>query len=94
MADEGEDRRATGTLERHVQTILISVVTGAIVFSASYFFNDKSEKAVLTTQMAALNQQVSELRGEVRAMQANFATKDNLIDHEARIRALERKVLK
>ena len=81
-------------LEKHIQTILISLITGGIVFAFSYLFSDKSDKAVLTTQLQAISVQVAELRTEVRGNQSSFATKENLIDHEARLRILERKVLK
>lgn len=81
-------------IERHLQTILISIITGAIVFSASYFFNDKSDKAVLSAQLSALTSQVNEMRSELRSMQAVYGTKDVDADHEARLRILERKLVK
>lgn len=81
-------------IERHLQTILISIITGAIFFSASYFFNDKSDKAVLSTQLAALTSQVVDMRAELRSMQAVYGTKDVDADHEARLRILERKLVK
>lgn len=81
-------------MERHIQTILVSVLTGAILFAGSYVFNNKGDTAVLVTQIAALTAQVAELRSEVRSIRNDFATKDSVIDHENRIRNLERKVLK
>lgn len=81
-------------IEKHIQTILVSLITGAIVFASSYVFNDKSDKAVLASQLQTISAQVAELRSEVRASSVSFATKDSHIDHENRIRTLERKVLK
>jgi hypothetical protein len=81
-------------LEKHVQTILISLITGSIVYAFSYFLADKSDKAILTTQLQAISVQVAELRTEVRSNSTNFATKENIADHEARLRIVERKVLK
>jgi len=78
-------------IEKHIQTILVSLITGAIVFASSYVFNDKSDKAVLASQLQSISTQVAELRSEVRGIQANFATKDSYTDHENRIRALERR---
>ena len=78
----------------HIHTILISLTTAAIVFAATYFFDDKSEKAVLTSQLTTISTQVAELRSDVRGIQSNFATKDGHMDHENRLRILERKVLK
>jgi Tfp pilus assembly protein PilN len=87
-SDPNTDRRS-GTLERHIQTILISVVVGVLAFAGNYFFSDKADKAVLTAQLSALTQQVAEMRGEVRSIQSNFASKETTADHEARIRASE-----
>jgi hypothetical protein len=87
--DQVGERRSMVNIERHVQTVLISVVTGALVFAASYFYNDNSTKAVLANQLSALNQQVAEMRGEIRAMQSNYVSKDDFRDHELRLRRTE-----
>ena len=80
---------SSANIERHIQTILISIVTGSIVFAATYFFNDKAEKAVTSQQLSTLTQQVIELRADIKAMQGNYVTKDDFHDHESRIRTLE-----
>ena len=79
---------------QHIQTILISLATAAIVFAATYFFDDKAEKAFLTAQLNTISIQVAELRSDVRGIQSNFATKESHQDHETRIRSLERRVQK
>lgn len=86
-----DDRRKTGSLERHVQTILGTLAVAAITFVATSLYNDKGEKAMMVAQLTTLNQQVAELRGEIKTMQASFATKDQVADHENRIRLLEQK---
>lgn len=63
-------------ITQHIQTILVSIITGSIVFAATYFFNDKAEKAVFTQQLSTLTQQVIELRADIKAMQGNYVTKD------------------
>lgn len=87
------DRRAAGAIERHIQTILISVIVGALTYAASYVFNDKADKAVLASKLDALTTQVAEMRGEVGAMRSNLAGKEQVLDHETRIRALELRVM-
>jgi|GEM_PF-6196964 len=86
---EAFERRNGANIERHIQTILISVVTGSIIFAATYFFNDKSDKAVLVQQIATLTNHVMELRADIKAMQSNYVTKDEFKDHEQRLRLLE-----
>lgn len=56
-------------IEKHLQTIIVSLATGAIVFASSYFFNDKSDKAVLSNKLETISTQVADLRIEVRANQ-------------------------
>lgn len=91
MGDTNSERR-NGAMERHIQTVLISIVVGAITYAATYFFNDKADKAVLGAQMTVVVQQVAELRADVRAMNSTFVTKDTAADHEARIRANEAQI--
>lgn len=79
-------------LEKHITTIFVAIVCSVISFSATYLFNDKSEKAVLSSQLSTIHTQVTELRAEIKTMRADFATKDVVHDHENRIRSLERKI--
>lgn len=78
-------------MERHIQTIMIALITGSIVFAGSYFFNDKGEKAVLVTQLTQLSAQLQELRGDIRNIQNQLVPKEQYNDHESRIRLLEKK---
>lgn len=78
---------------RHVQTILISIITGAIVFAAQYVYKDSSEKAIANTQLQVLTNQVIEMRADLRTLQSSYARKDELKELELRLRAIE-KVIK
>lgn len=87
------ERRRSSAIEQHIQTVLIAIVVGCLTFAGSYFFTDKADKAVLASQLGELTRQVAEMRGELRAVNTNFATKESSIDHEGRIRVLELRVL-
>jgi predicted mannosyl-3-phosphoglycerate phosphatase (HAD superfamily) len=78
-------------MERHFQTILISIITGAIIFAANYFYNDNRGKAVQQTQLEVLTAQVIEMRADLRALQTNYVKREELKDIDARIRELERR---
>ena len=52
-------------MERHIQTILIALITGAIIFAANYIYSDNSQKASQATQLELLTSQVIELRADV-----------------------------
>lgn len=85
-----EDRRSTANLERHVQTILISLCTGALFFAANYVYSDNRTKAVQQTQLEVLTAQVIEMRTELRALQSAYARRDELKELDVRLRQLER----
>ena len=81
--------RPPGALERHVQTLLLSVSTAALLFAANYFYEDNRRKAVMAAQLDALTTQVVEMRSDMRALQGSYVRRDELRDLEARVRALE-----
>lgn len=83
------DRRSAANVERHIQTILISVITGALMFAANYFYSDNKSKAVQQTQLEVLTTQVIEMRSDLRALQTNYVKRDELKDLELRVRVLE-----
>lgn len=82
MADE--------VLTKHVQTILVTLATGGIIFAASYIYNDAQSKATQTAQLSLVITQVIEMRSEIKDLQSAQATKVDLKELEARLRALER----
>lgn len=84
------DKLQVGTLERHVQTILISIITGSIVFAANYVYSDSKDKAVAQTQLQVLTSQVIEMRAEVRALQGSYVRREEIKELELRLRQLER----
>jgi hypothetical protein len=84
-----KERRSSANLERHIQTILISAITGALMFAANYIYSDNRSKAVAQTQLEVLTGQVIEMRADLRALQTNYVKREEYKDLEARVRALE-----
>ena len=93
---EDEPRRhpegKAGSVERHVQTILITVTTAALMFAANYFYNDNRQKAVAQTQLEVLTGQVIEMRADLRALQVNYVKREDWKELELRLRDIERRV--
>lgn len=87
---EQAKRTTYETMERHLQTILITIITGSIVFAANYFFTDKESKAILLTNLSNLTAQVSEVRAELRVMREQQAKQTHVDEIERRVRELER----
>lgn len=88
MTSEVPDRRAS--IERHLQSIMLAVVTAAIFFAAKYIYDDNRAKALAQLQLELLTTQVIELRTEVRALQGNYIRRDDFRELEQRVRQLER----
>ena len=84
-----EKERSVAAIERHIQTILIAVITGALFFSANYIFTDTRSKGVQQTQLEVLTSQVIEMRGDLRSLQNNYVRRDELKEIEIRVRTIE-----
>lgn len=77
-------------LENPIQTILISIITAALVFAATYFYNDNKDKALNKSQLEVLTVQVFEMRADVKSLQLNVVRPDELRDLQRRVLDLER----
>lgn len=77
-------------LENHIQTILISIITAALVFAATYFYNDNKDKALNKSQLEVLTVQVFEMRADVKSLQLNVVRPDEVRDLQRRVLDLER----
>lgn len=82
--------RFSSRLENHIQTILISIITAALVFAATYFYNDNKEKALSKSQLEVLTVQVFEMRADVKSLQLNVVRPDEVRDLQRRVLDLER----
>ena len=77
--------------EINLSSIITSLILGAIIFSAAYLFNNKSETAILSTQIATLQATITELRNDVKTIQANSIRRDEYDDLKRRVQVLETK---
>lgn len=91
------ERRSNANMERHVQTIGIALIVGALTWAAQYFYNDNREKGEDRAQLGILTTQVIELRADFKAAQLSFARREDMdklerriLDMETRLRVLER----
>lgn len=92
MRDGAMVTEASSRLENHIQTILISIITAALVFAATYFYNDNKEKALSKSQLEVLTVQVFEMRADVKSLQLNVVRPDEVRDLQRRVLNLERAV--
>lgn len=78
-------------IERHAQTILISVITAAILFSATFIYNSNASLTVLTTRVEYMTKAISKLEAKLDEMNNNYVQKEDFNDLEKRVRVLEQK---
>jgi len=89
MSGEGVDRRKSTDLERHLQTILITLTTGAIMFATGYVFQDNATKAASKIQLEFLTNQIVDMRSDIKEMKQQYVTKEELSYLQARLNKLE-----
>lgn len=77
--------------EINFSSILTSLILGAIIFSAAYLFNNKSEVAILSTQIATLQTTITELRNDVKVIQLNSIRREEFDRLENRVTKIENK---
>lgn len=75
--------------EINFSSILTSLLLGAIIFSAAYLFNNKSETAILSTQITTLQSTITELRADIKVIQANSIRREEFDDLKRRVGAIE-----
>jgi hypothetical protein len=89
-----EERRGSANIERHIQTVMIALTTGSIMFAANYFFNDTGSKAHNKAQLDFAVSQIVELRADLKAAQLLYARRDELATLAGRQDALESRLRK
>lgn len=78
--------------ERHLQTVLVTFMAGAVMFAANYFFSDTSSKATSKVQLEMLTSQVVQLRVDIKALEVSYVRRDDFSRQEDRVRQLENSV--
>jgi hypothetical protein len=80
---------STSVLERHAQTILISVITAAILFSATFMYNANEKVSTLATKLEFMSSAITKLELKIDSMNSNYVQKADFGDLEKRVRELE-----
>ncbi len=92
MPNSHEDSEPVATTwERHGQTIMLSVITMVLAFSAKTLWDANAIQATMAERIAALSNQVAKLEGAVSSMQANYVTRAEFAVHEQRIQSIEQR---
>lgn len=77
--------------ERHGQTIMLSVITAALMFASKALWDSNAVQTAMSVRIEHLTTQVAELRGAMNSAQLNSPTRAEFAGHEQRLQALESK---
>lgn len=77
---------------QHAQSVLLAVITAAVLYSGSFVVQDREDSVRLGGQIASLTTEVAAMRAQIVVMQGNYVSRDDFRDHEARIRLIERAI--
>lgn len=81
--------RGRSLLEQHAQSVLLAVITAALIYSGSFVLQAREDSVRTAAQLATLTSEVAALRVALTGMQGNYTSRDDYRDHEVRIRQLE-----
>lgn len=79
-------------LERHVQTILVTLITAGIAWIVTDRLSADKTIQAASLKLEYVSEQISSLRAEIRLLQNNYVRQEQFADHEERIRKLEQHV--
>lgn len=84
-----ETERRFRLWEQHGQTIMLAVITGALMFASKALWDNNAVQATMVAEIKHLTTQVAELKGAMNSMQASYITRAEFAVHEQRLQALE-----
>lgn len=88
MAEEVTERKSS-LIERHLQSVLLALVTAALLYSGSFVVQAREDAVRTSSQLSALTSEVAGLRAQLAVMQGSYVQRDDFRDHESRLRHLE-----
>lgn len=89
MAAEEVTERKSSLIERHLQSVLLALITAALLYSGSFVVQAREDAVRTAAQLAALTSEVAGLRSQLGVMQGSYVQRDDWKDHESRLRHLE-----
>lgn len=88
MAEEVTERKSS-LIERHLQSVLLALITAALLYSGSFVVQAREDAVRTSSQLSALTSEVAGLRAQLGVMQGSYVQRDDFRDHEVRLRHLE-----
>lgn len=89
MRDQDATKEKVATWERHWQTILLAVITAALMFTGKFMWEVNSQLSTIVAENKALTLTIAELKGAITAMQNNYMTRNEFSPYADRIKNLE-----
>lgn len=88
-SEDGAAKEKIATWERHWQTIMLAVVTAALMFTGKFLWEANGKLAELVNENMHVSSQLHEIRGAMNAMQNSYITRNEFAPYVERLRTLE-----
>lgn len=89
LANKAEKR--SSLLEQHAQSVLLVIISSALIYSGSFVVSAKEDAARVSAQLSTLTTEVAAMRAQMGVMQSSYINRDDFRDHESRLRHLEQR---
>ena len=85
----GEQKERVSVLERHAQSIVLAVILAALFFAGRFVWETNATMTAASKDILHLGEQMREVKALMLQQQQTYATRDEIRDHEKRLRTLE-----
>lgn len=87
--DLRETKKKAETWERHVNTLMIFVVTAALGFSAKFMWDASRQVAEMAAEMKFMSLTIARLEGTISTMKNEYITRPEFESYAVRLRNIE-----
>lgn len=88
---DGLTKEKPSALEKHAQTILVSIITATLLFVASFIYNNNKDVSNLAIKLEMVTTQISKLETKIDLLSSNYVTKSDFNELDKRVRVVEQR---
>ena len=88
---DGLSKEKPSGLEKHAQTILVSIITATLLFVASFIYNNNKDVSNLAIKLEVVTTQIAKLENKIDLLSSNYVTKTDFNEPDKRVRVVEQR---
>ena len=92
MTEETQDRRKTGEMERHVQTVALALITALLLWGAATLREMYDAQIQQREAIEAVRSEMGDLKAEVKDVRQQLAQLPTQREIDARLEAINRRL--